>query len=66
MLLDGFVTPAIASRFASAPGVSSAWQALLLMGALGVPVLAYTGMSNYLRRRLAKSNTVRLESARQH
>jgi uncharacterized iron-regulated membrane protein len=28
-------------------------QALLLMGALGVPVLVYTGMSSYLRRHLA-------------
>jgi uncharacterized iron-regulated membrane protein len=30
-------------------------QALLLMGALGVPVLVYTGTSSYLRRRLAPS-----------
>jgi vanillate O-demethylase ferredoxin subunit len=40
-------------------------QALLLMGAMGVPVLVYTGMSSYLRRRLAMSSRGRLESARQ-
>jgi hypothetical protein len=38
-------------------------QALLLMGALGVPVLVYTGMSSYLRRRLATSTRARLESS---
>jgi len=30
-------------------------QALLLLGALGAPVLVYTGTSSYLRRRLARS-----------
>jgi uncharacterized iron-regulated membrane protein len=31
-------------------------QALLLLGALGAPVLVYTGISSYLRRRLARSS----------